>query len=413
MLKNQREFDEALNSLKSDVPDADEYASLSQIYLSDPIIDELNSLDPFSRSYRETAMRLYKKLRRSDTYDPRRDELSQMAGIPGDLWKGVVPWSFRSPKMIGEFLMSWGHIMMLIDLSSGTVLEYGSGSGQLALMLARCGLDVHCVDVDQPSLDLIKAQADQMELPIKCESALFGEGFDGKRFDRIIFFEAFHHAWAFEALLDRLSERLALDGRLILCGEPVVSSRTPSVPFPWGPRLDGLSIFCMRKYGWMELGFSEEFLSETFLRHGWLLMDHPFPNLGRASAYVARKGSGTTINIGEPNSIPSRFIAGWSDGEGLHRWTASEVAKFPFPSGTIATVCMNNMLNVAKPVTIRSGDAVEKLTITPGQERTVTLAGPVGSTIEIHTNVDRPSDIVPGSSDNRALGIAVKTIMFR
>ena len=129
MLINQREFDEALARLKGDVPDADDYALLCQIYLCDPIVDELNSLDPFSRNYRETAMRLYKKLRRSETYDPSRDEFSQMAGVPDDLWRGVSPWSFRSPKMISEFLLSWGHIMSLLDLSSGAVLEYGSGSG--------------------------------------------------------------------------------------------------------------------------------------------------------------------------------------------------------------------------------------------------------------------------------------------
>ena len=358
-------------------------------------------------------MRLYKKLRRSETYDPSRDEFSQMAGVPDDLWRGVSPWSFRSPKMISEFLLSWGHIMSLLDLSSGAVLEYGSGSGQLALMLARCGLDVHCVDIDQPSLDLIKAQADQMKLPVKCERALFGQGFDDEKFDRIIFFEAFHHAWDFEALLDLLSERLTPDGRLILCGEPVVPSKMPGVPFPWGPRLDGLSIFCMRKYGWMELGFSEDFLFEMFCRHGWFLMDHPFPNCYRASAYVARKASGTIINVGEPNSIGSRYITGWSDGEGSHRWTAGEVAKLPFPSGTVATVYIQNMLNVVKSVTIRSGDVVERLILTPGEERAVIIAGLTGSTIEIHSKLDRPTDIVPQSSDNRALGIAVKTIKFQ
>jgi 2-polyprenyl-3-methyl-5-hydroxy-6-metoxy-1,4-benzoquinol methylase len=76
--------------------------------------------------------------------------------------------------------------------SSASILEYGSGSGQLLLFLARMGLDVYAVDIDQPSLDLVSAQARAMGLDVKCECALFGEGFSDKKFDRIIFFEAFH-----------------------------------------------------------------------------------------------------------------------------------------------------------------------------------------------------------------------------
>jgi cyclopropane fatty-acyl-phospholipid synthase-like methyltransferase len=110
--------------------------------------------------------------------------------------------------MASEFLISWGHIMQALALppdSSASILEYGSGSGQLLLFLARMGIDVYAVDIDQPSLDLVSAQARAMGLDVKCECALFGEGFSDQKFDRIIFFEAFHHAWDYDNLLDRLA----------------------------------------------------------------------------------------------------------------------------------------------------------------------------------------------------------------
>ena len=100
-------------------------------------------------------------------------------------------------------------------------------------------------------LDIVSAQARAMGLDVKCECALFGEGFSDQKFDRIIFFEAFHHAWDFDDLLDRLAERLKPDGRLILCGEPVVQGSTPGVPFPWGPRLDGAHPYLHAPF-WMD-----------------------------------------------------------------------------------------------------------------------------------------------------------------
>ena len=204
-MQSNDQFEAALSSLRGVVPDGEEYARLSAIFVSDAIVDAMKSIDPFSEEYRATAMQLYRKLRRqpSHQYDPEIDELSQSVGLPPDIWRHTSPWNFNSTSMIAEFLMCWGHITKLLDLpnsSSASIVEYGPGSGQLLLFLARLGLDVHAVDIDRPALDLISAHATAMGLDIKCDRAQFGEGFEGKKFDRIIFFEAFHHAWDFDKL---------------------------------------------------------------------------------------------------------------------------------------------------------------------------------------------------------------------
>ena len=418
--QKREQFEAALASLQGAVPNAEEYARLCTLSLEHPLATEMAAMDPFSAEYRAKAMRLYLDLRgrASDEYKPEVHELTGDTGLPADIWRHSSPWSFRSSQMAAEFLTCWGHIMRLLELpndSSASILEYGSGSGQLLLLLARMGLDVHAVDIDQPSLDLVTAQANAMGLDIKQEKALFGEGFEGKRFDRIVFFEAFHHAWDFENLLDRLSERLAPGGLLILCGEPVVSQPTQSIPFPWGPRLDALSIFCMRHFGWMELGFCEDYFFDVFNLHGWLITDHHIAGVGRASAYVAKRALGTIVRLGDDFAIGRRFSQGWDAPEGKHRWTNQTVAQFPNPlsSGADITVRFSNFLPVKKNVSVKCGDAIQKMRVPAGTLNCeLRLTNATGKIIEIGCEVHRPTKLIRHSTDTRNLGIAVSEIEF-
>jgi SAM-dependent methyltransferase len=407
-----------LRSLKGDVPDTDEYGRLSGITVNHPFVAELSRLDPFSAEYRATAMKLYLDLRGRprDDYNPEIDERTG-SDLPSDIWRNASPWFFRSTQMASEFLICWGQMMRLLDLptnSTASILEYGSGSGQLLLFLARMGLDAHAVDIDQPSLDLVAAQSAAMGLDVKCERALFGFGFESKKFDRIIFFEAFHHAWDFGNLLDRLRERLSPGGRLILCGEPIVGQPTSGIPFAWGPRLDGLSIFCMRRFGWMELGFTESFVIEAFHRSDWLLSAHYFPDFGRATAYVATPALGTKIMMGQPLLL-GRHLDGWHSPEGTYRWTRGGVAKFPVPSrGGPVDIRINfsNMLRVPKNVVFRSGGITREINVKPGFSDSIVLRGAQATTLGIECEGHRPIDITSGSQDDRNLGIAVAEIEF-
>ncbi len=288
---SQQKFDAVIASLGGRHPDAEQYRDLTTVVLDHPGARGLARMDPFSADYRSAVLDLYATLRGREgdaTYLVERDEASESGGhLPADLWTELVPWSFRDLKLSAEFLLSWAQIFRLLEVGPGqSVLEYGPGSGQILLMLARMGVQAHGVDIDQTALDGIRGQAEVLGLPVALERASFGEGFIDERFDAILFFEAFHHALDFPALLQRLRARLKPGGRLVLCGEPVVEKPTPAIPFPWGPRLDALSVLCMRRWGWMELGFTEPFLVEAARRAGWTAASHPFLGCGRASAYV-------------------------------------------------------------------------------------------------------------------------------
>ncbi|PZR10596.1 MAG: hypothetical protein DI532_17390 [Azospirillum brasilense] len=297
------ELDAVLDRLDGGVPDAAEYIALTKLVLDTPGAARLNALDPFSDSYHREVLDLYLTLRsRPDAegrgdYSPERDEAPSY-DVPEALWTGLVPWSFRDAAMTGEHLYAWGHILRHLGLGPrGSVLEYGPGSGQLLLMLARMGYRACGVDIDAVAIEAIQRQAAGMNLPVEVERARFGEGFGTERFDAVVFYEAFHHAVDFQALLRRLHDRIKPGGRLLLCGEPVVEAPRPDVPYAWGPRLDALSVFCMRRFGWMELGFSHDFLVEAARRAGWHAVFHPFPDCGRACLYVLTQATG---DVGMP-----------------------------------------------------------------------------------------------------------------
>ncbi len=413
-------LNERIAALGEGVPDGATYQEFSGLVLDHPAVGRLSALDPFSPEYRALAMELYRALSgRQEGYEPARDEQSHLA-LPDNIWTGLTPWSFRHPALIAEFLASWARIFRLLDLPPGgtaRVLEYGCGTGQLLLMLARAGLEAHGVDIDSASLDAARRQAEALGLELRLEQAAFGEGFGEERFDRIIFFEAFHHAWEFPALLGRLRDRLAPEGRIILCGEPVVPGPTDAVPFPWGPRLDALSIFCMRRWGWMELGFRHDFLVEACRRAGWRVTFHPDAECGRAAAYVLQSALDGVIRMGEPQEL-GRYAAGWSAPEGTHRWTLGGTAIFPLPGqpgeALEVTLRMMNPLPVRKQVRITAGEKAWTLTMEPGElGRDIALATEGAAEIGIQAEGHRPAGLIPGSADQRLLGIAVVSIQCR
>jgi 2-polyprenyl-3-methyl-5-hydroxy-6-metoxy-1,4-benzoquinol methylase len=419
MSPERAKFEAALSAIGDRTPDAVEYQQLCQIAMTHALTDRLRALDPFSPEYKATVFQIYHDLRGSDrAYEADRDERSNMTAPPQNLWRDVSPWSFNDSGLMSEFLFSWGQIMRALALpanSDAKILEYGSGAGQLLLALARVGLRTSTVDIDAASLDLVRTQAAAMQLDIRTERAAFGEGFGDETFDRIIFFEAFHHAIDFGPLLRRLHRRLAPDGRLILCGEPVVNEFLPALPYPWGPRLDGLSVFCIRRYGWMELGFTEAFLIEAFHRYGWLVECLPFPFCGRAVTYVAKPYVGKTIEVGKLVSLGARD-AGWEGFEDTHRWTRGDaMATFPLPDqdgASRVTILASNPFPRPVRVTFHDGDKLLKeIVMAAGSDHVEIVIGPCRAAFfGMKAAGNSPKTVLRNSTDTRNLGLMVHSI---
>ncbi len=82
------------------------------------------------------------------------------------------------------------------------------------------------------------------------------------------YYECLHHAVRPWIALRAAYERLKPGGRVILAGEPV-NDHWKS----WGLRVDNLSVYCIRKFGWFESGWSVPFITGCLQRSGFAI-DH-------------------------------------------------------------------------------------------------------------------------------------------
>jgi SAM-dependent methyltransferase len=325
-----------------------------------------------------------------------------------------IPYRFANSRLVGEFLSCYGWILRNLDVRAGAdVLEYGAGEGQICIHLARMGCNVHAIDIEQRFLDVIQKQCDALGIGISTRLARFGDGIDEKLFDRIIFFEAFHHCFDhFDALM-RIRELLKPDGFICFSGEPIIAADSEDkiiVPYPWGLRLDGEAMRSISEFGWMELGYSEPYFLELLSRCGYSAERFRCPTYSRGDVYIARKiGSRYPI---ERDTLISTYKgqSGWHSSEGTHRWTDGD-AWFPLPNighSTVA-VTVENMSPATLNVEISCPSGAERVKLNSGSKTRVVLKlSPPGGNLRIRSGTFRPK-----SADTRTLGVAVKAIEFQ
>ena len=73
--------------------------------------------------------------------------------------------------------------------------------------------------------------------------------------------------------------------------EPVVPEHSKYVPYPWGVRLDGISVWSICKWGWLELGFQEAYFVRFLNDAGWKLKRHNLGLSGHTDIWIASKTS--------------------------------------------------------------------------------------------------------------------------
>jgi 2-polyprenyl-3-methyl-5-hydroxy-6-metoxy-1,4-benzoquinol methylase len=268
-------------------------------FLCNHYLDPTNGFDqpadPFSDDYRKWAHELWSRLSgRREQYDPAAHELS---GYQNEVdMRSPPPYNIESGHLLGDTLICWGFLLRTLDLKPGqSVLEYGPGSGQILLQFARMGVRAAGVDIDPVQTRFIREQGERLGLDIRTRVGEFGDTIEpGERYDAVVFFEAFHHAFDHIALVQRLHHVVADDGMLVIAADVVLDQANPFrpvVPFPWGPRLDLLSLRAMRTHGWMELGFQEEYFLELLGRAGWAVTRHDCPQTDRGTLWVAPNAS--------------------------------------------------------------------------------------------------------------------------
>lgn len=330
-LEEFREFSSALEG----IDEAAKIEALSNAFLVDPVVVEMPA-DPFSDAYKTAVLDIHARISGRPCYDA-----TTMEHTPLDIAGFVArPAAYQyDSQWLGNYLESFGHMIRKLDVRPGMrVIEFGCGDAELSLHLARYGCDVTVVDIEPGYLEIVRRKAERMEVAVHTVLGDFTDGVDLEPFDRIFFYQSFHHSLEHQQAIANYARMLRPDGFLVFGAEPVIDPAGPwarAVPYPWGPRLDGLSLRAMQTHGWMELGFQKPYFDSLLLRYGLGCEQESSPVNSLASSIVARRVvaaavapppllddgvSATTVDLAREWRGAMLSIIGTKDGE----WFASE-----------------------------------------------------------------------------------------
>jgi SAM-dependent methyltransferase len=239
--------------------------------------------DPFSAEYRDWVFEMYAEVSGRGRYSVGHES------SPFDLAEALrrpFPFATGSSLVVGDDLVARGSILRALGLPApARVVEFGPGWGNLTADLAGTGHEVTAVDVDEGFCELVARRVPGARV-VRADMLSFAAAPEGGPFDAAVFFESFHHCADHLALLAHL-HGVVRDGGLVVFGaEPV-----DLLAYPWGPRLDGLSLWSSRRYGWLELGFDERYFPRALQRTGWTVRRVPGPTPA-STVYVARAAPG-------------------------------------------------------------------------------------------------------------------------
>ena len=222
--------------------------------------------DPASDEYRSVQLRLYERLTQH-SYDVSKEETIFDSA---HMLRWPFPYVTRSAATVGNYLMMYGQIIKEMNLPSGAhILEMGSGYGPLTYQLASMGYRVTCADISEKLLEYVRARCAGLPGSVDTICCDMNTVSIAGVYDAVVFFESFHHVLNHADLVRRIGDCLADDGILVFAGEPIVAVDSPIVPYPWGLRMDGMSLWAIRRQGWLELGFRLDYFSDLLRRSGW------------------------------------------------------------------------------------------------------------------------------------------------
>jgi 2-polyprenyl-3-methyl-5-hydroxy-6-metoxy-1,4-benzoquinol methylase len=248
-------------------------------------IPAVHGLDPDSEEYRDKQMAIYERLA-GKTYTP-ANEVSDLDPI--NLAAVPFPYYTQGWEVIGDQLIAVGFIMKTMKLAAGSsILEFGPGWGNTTIALARSGYKVTCIEIEQNFVELIKLRAARKSIEVEVIKGDFLDARSlGRRFDAVLFFECFHHCARHNELLDSIDNLVNPDGIVVFAAEPI----TDDFYAPWGIRSDGQTLWAIRKFGWMELGFTESYFRKSMKRRGWTVERFSSDASSLATVFVARRSN--------------------------------------------------------------------------------------------------------------------------
>ena len=242
------------------------------------------SLDPYGTLYFSQQLALYEEISGRTL----NQTLNEHSEFNVDLHVAAAnPYNHPDPATLAGQLVTLATVCHIAGAPRGSkVLDMGCGWGLSTETLAYCGFEVDAVDINQKFVDLVNRRAHRLGLPIRAVRSSFDDYAPpiNIKYSFALFYECLHHAVKPWETIASIVAMLAPDGKLILASEPVQSLWWKS----WGIRLDPVSVYCIRKHGWFESGWSTEFLKDMLARNGFSM------------SIVAANGIANAIFVGTP-----------------------------------------------------------------------------------------------------------------
>jgi 2-polyprenyl-3-methyl-5-hydroxy-6-metoxy-1,4-benzoquinol methylase len=246
--------------------------------------------DPFSAAYHQWSLDQYEAVARRGyahqneiavtTFDYIRDRF--------------MPYMTQDPQFTGHYLQSQAFVIANLPLKPGMkVLEMGAGWGNLSLAMALLGASVTAVEINPDFCKLIehRLHVHGRSISVVHEDFVSFAEKPGESYDIVVFEASFHHCSDHLRLLAALAKRLNKGGTIVFANEPFFKPGNPALPYPWGLRLDLASLVYVRRYGWLELGFTESHMTEACRRLGLTLKRVSGAAFGAENLFLARDGS--------------------------------------------------------------------------------------------------------------------------
>ena len=226
------------------------------------------SLDPFSEEYFRGQSALYTEL----SGRPLDQESGELTPLDVDAHAAADnPYNSRDVQFLSKHNRAVLTCLTMANLPPGaSVLDAGSGWGLSSEAMARCGANVTALDINPLFVELVRRRAARLGLPIEAVRAEFDDYEADRDFDLLLFYECLHHSLKPWETLAHLGRFVKPGGKIVFAGEPINGYWWKH----WGLRLDPGSVYCLRKFGWWESGWTEAFITECFARAGFSLALH-------------------------------------------------------------------------------------------------------------------------------------------
>ena len=220
--------------------------------------------EPFSVRYYAQQMRLYEEIT-GHSYLDVRDEFTP--GVPVTrLVNAPNAYDHPLPAEYAKHCVAMGLLIKELGLPRGArILELGSGWGFCQEFLSQCGFITVGIDTNPDFVASSNARLERLGFGRPVIQCTFEQITVDKvgQFDAIIAYEAFHHAVNPHVVLKQAMQCLKPEGIFALAAEPFNDYYRS-----WGLRLDSYSIYCIKKFGWFESGWSVEYMADLFGRVG-------------------------------------------------------------------------------------------------------------------------------------------------